>query len=99
MRAHKQVPLLKDITPISEQCYWAMTGIEGSWLYEVCFHQLKDDAWCENFMKHYVDQYGWDDQGVQGFINEAWHEVQEYKASLKAKKLALRCAKSLAYKL
>lgn len=89
MKRMKSPILFKDIPCIKNQAYFIMVGLEGSWLWEATYPSCTDEAWCKNFVKQFIINYGDTvQQGdffcksnacVQEHIDNSYEDVIEYQ--------------------
>lgn len=79
MKAITGVIKLKDIPCVKLQAYFIMVGLSGSWMFDATYPQNQDELWCKNWVQHYTDVYGWDDQTVQMMINDSYEDILSYR--------------------
>lgn len=72
---------LIDIPCVKDQAYFIMVGLNGSWMFDATYPINQDEDWCRQWVKHYTDNCGWDDQTIQMMIDDCYEDILKYRLS------------------
>ena len=68
-----------DIPCIKDKAYYIMIAVSGSWMYEATYPSNQDEAWCEKFVKEYLQCHSLEDYDVQMMIDDGYDDLIKYR--------------------
>lgn len=77
--------IYKDIPCIKDKAYFIIVGMNGSWLYDALYPQIKDEEFCKRIVVNFESDFGDDDEyipeSVKQYINDSYDDIMSYRAS------------------